>query len=67
MSGGDFFKPKYLEYGLNHVEKLVLALKIIIKINGEQLSKQNFCFIPPCIVHVDSRTQEITNVHGESR
>lgn len=33
LSAGDFFKPKNLENGLDPVEKLMLALKIIIKIN----------------------------------
>lgn len=33
LSAGDFFNPKHLENGLDPVEKLMLALKIIIKIN----------------------------------
>lgn len=32
LSAGDFFKPKHLGNGLDPVEKLMLALKIIIRI-----------------------------------
>lgn len=34
LSAGDIFTPKHLENGLDHMEKLMLALKIIIKVNG---------------------------------
>lgn len=32
-----FFKSMHLKNALAHVEKLILALKILIKINGKQL------------------------------
>lgn len=37
LSAGDFFfKSMHLENGLDHVEKLMVALKIIILTNGKQ-------------------------------
>lgn len=42
LSAGDFFKPKHLENGLDPVEKLMLALRIIININTCE-----FLILPP--------------------
>lgn len=42
LSAGDFFKPKHLENGLDPVEKLMLALRLIININTCE-----FLILPP--------------------
>lgn len=49
LSAGDFFKSMHHANGLDHAEKLMLAVKIIVKIKNEQLGrgKDSFCFIPP--------------------